>query len=242
MTLKPLALGALVLGLSATASADIVGVSAGVYGWNPDFSGRVTSGSTSVDLEDDLKLGNEWATQGYVALEHPIPLLPNVKLQFTELSQDATGRIDTPFDGVNGAVDVDLDLTHTDLILYYELLDNIVSLDLGLNVKFFDGHLNIHERAGNNSSRTDIDEILPLLYVAPSVSLPLTGLSLGAEVAGVAYSGNRLTDITARLRYEVAIFGVEAGWRQINLEIDDVGDLDTDIRFGGPFVSVMVDF
>src|SRR5690554_1757482 len=196
MTLKPLALGVLALGLSATASADIVGVSAGLYGWNPDFSGKVTSDSTSVDLEKELRLGNEWATQGYVALEHPVPLLPNIKLQFTELSQDSTGRIATPFDGVSGAVDVDLDLTHTDLILYYELLDNIVSLDVGLNVKFFDGQLNIHERGGNNSSRTNIDEILPLLYVAPSVSLPLTGLSVGAEVAGVTYSGNRLTDIT----------------------------------------------
>src|SRR5690606_15879150 len=242
MTLKPLALGVLVFGLSATASADIVGVSAGVYGWNPDFSGNVTSGSTRVDLEKDLKLGNEWATQGYVALEHPVPLLPNIKLQFTELSQDATGSIATLFDGVNGAVDVDLDLTHTYLIFYYELLDNIVSLDVGLNVKFFDDNINIHERDDNNNSRTDIDEILTLLYVVPTVSLPLTGLSLGAEVAGVTYSDTRLTDITARLRYEVAVFGVEAGWRQINLEIDDVGDLDTDIRFGGPFVSVMVDF
>lgn len=242
MTLKPLALGALVLGLSATASADIVGVSAGVYGWNPDFSGSVTTAGSSVDLEKDLKLGSEWATQGYVALEHPIPVLPNIKLQFTELSQDATGNIATSFDNVSGAVDVDLDLTHSDIILYYEVLDNILSLDVGVNVKLFDGHLNISERNGANSSKTDIDEILPLLYVAPSVSLPLTGLSLGAEISGVTYSGNRLTDITARLRYEVAVFGIEAGWRQINLKIDDVGDLDTDIRFGGPFVSLMVDF
>src|SRR5690606_33546216 len=140
----------------------------------------------------------------------------------------------TPFDGVSGVVDVDLDLTHTDLILYYELLDNIVSLDVGLNVKFFDGQLNIHERGGNNSSRTDIDDILPLLYVAPSASLPLTGLSMGLVTAWLSSSAAISTLITARARSRVALSGAADGRRRLHVEIHDHADNAAPNGMGAP--------
>lgn len=245
MKLKPRILGIIASALCATAQADVIGASAGVVAWNPDFKGDVRSGGESVSVEDDLRLKDDWFTQAYVALEHPIPLLPNIKLQFTELTQDGQGQVNATFNGVNfgGPVKSELDLSHADLVLYYEVLDNIVSLDLGLGARFFDGQLKITQtNVANRSSQTDLDEVIPLVYVAPSVSLPLTGLSVGAEVAGIGYSGNRLMDVTARIRYEIVVVGIEAGWRQLEVKLDDIDDIDADIKFGGPFVSLMVDF
>src|SRR5690606_28134813 len=108
MKCASLVTGLLAMGLSAAATADIVGVTAGVIGWNPDYSGGVRSGSTRVNVEDDLGLGDDWSPQAYAAIEHPVPLLPNLKLQYTELSQTGKGSLGQTFDGVSGTVDTDL--------------------------------------------------------------------------------------------------------------------------------------
>jgi len=244
MKCASLVTGMVALGLSAAATADIVGVTAGVTAWKADYSGNVRSGPARVDLENDLGLSDEWYPQGYAAIEHPVPLLPNLKLQYTELSQTAKGSLGEEFDGVpDGAVDTDLDLTHSDVILYYEVLDNVVSIDVGVNLRIFDGELVVTQRGvGGRTSRTDIDEVVPMLYVAPSVSLPFTGWSIGGEVSAIKYSDNRLVDVSARIRYEMSVLGIEAGWRQMDVKLDDIDDLDADVKVAGPYLGLVLDF
>ncbi|AZZ91211.1 TIGR04219 family outer membrane beta-barrel protein [Hahella sp. KA22] len=227
------------------AYADTIGLFAGVSGWNADFTGDVQSGSESVDLENDLGLGDDTFIQGYVAFEHFVPGLPNLRLQYTELSQNGQGTLTKTFDGVTftGDVDTDVDLTHTDLIAYWRLLDNVVSLDLGLQARIFDGEITIKQKgASTNESTTAIDEVVPMLYGAVGVDLPLTGLSVGASLAGLKYSDNRMLDVAARINYEIEVVGVELGWREMQLELDDVSDVDADVDIGGPYLGVSVHF
>ncbi len=231
--------------VSVGAHADSIGVFAGVSAWNAGLSGDVQSGPESVDVENELGFDDDTFVQAYVAFEHPIPGLPNVKLQYTELSQSANGTLTKTFDNITFTGDVasDVDLTHTDLIAYWRLLDNVVNLDLGIQARMFDGEVAIREKSGaKRESISEIDEVVPMLYGGVGVDLPLTGLSVGVNVAGLKYDDNRLVDVNACINYEIAVVGVEAGYRQINLELDDVSDISADLSLGGPYLGVSVHF
>ncbi len=231
---------------SNLAQADTVfGVYAGGGSWNTAYSGDV--GVSDIDVEDVLNLDDEGRNFFYVAIEHPIPLVPNIRLQRTDISTKGSGEItsemifgDKSFS--DEAVSTEVDLSHTDATLYYEILDNWVNLDLGLTLRMFDGEGKI-VGATSGSEKLNVDDTAPMLYAAARFDLPLTGLSVGADINGLGYSGNTLTDFTAKISYTTDIvplidIGVEAGYRQMQLVLDDIGDLETDFSIAGPYLSL----
>lgn len=244
------ALGILALPLSA--QADIIGFEAGVSYWQQNPSGWIEDevGGTPADIEDDLSLDDESDFTFWAAFEHPIPLLPNIKLRHTPMDLSGSGNVSREFTfrgetySANADVDSSLQLDQTDFILYYELLDNWVSLDLGANIKYIDGELNVTgTSAGATASETlSFSAPIPMLYGRALAALPFTGLSVGAEASGIAYSGNNLVDASAFLRYEVMVLGVEAGYRYQQLELDDVDDVSADIEISGPYLGLYADF
>ena len=138
------------LGLLATltatpllATADIAGLYAGTGVWQSSPTG--TLGNTSISLENTLNFDEENSNYFFIALEHPIPLLPNLRLTRTDLEWAGQGVVSagTSLDEVvfpsDQAVAADLDLSHTEVTFYYEILDNIVDLDLGLTARLFTG-------------------------------------------------------------------------------------------------------
>lgn len=220
----------------------VVGGSLEAAYWLSSAGGDATATDTTIDVEDDLGFDDEKFTFFAASLEHTVPGLPNLRFEMTDLDQNATGTIATSFDGVTGPVHTTLDLSHMDLILYYEVLDSTVSMDLGLAAKKFDGKLEIRETGTSTTSLTDIDEVLPMLYVNADVALPLTDLSLGASVSGLAYSGNSLYDARVRLRQGLGLAFVELGWRSLAASIDDLDDTDVDIDQSGAYLSLGLDF
>lgn len=240
----PLAFAA---GLPLIAQADVIGGEVSVSYWGAGYGGNVTDRSSkdTIDLEKDLKLDDGGFVEFSASLEHPVPILPNIKISHIGLDESADGSITADFDGVSftGDVATTLDLTHTSAVLYYEVLDNVVSLDLGLEARMFDGKLRIEEKGGANSiSDTKIDDTLPLLYVSADVELPFTGLTVGAEVSGISYSGDKIMDAKAALRYGVGLFFVEGGYRTMNIKVDDVSGIDVDADLSGAFISTGLDF
>lgn len=235
------------LGLIAgSAHADFLEIRVGAGGWNPSFSGDVVSGGDDVDLESDLGLDDESQIRAYVQIEHAIPLVPSARLEYNEMQTEARGRVTTTFDGVNftGDVDSDFDLSHTDLVFYWELLDNVVSLDIGGRIKYVEGELVIRDRTGSGQvSRTDIEEAIPMLYTNIGFDLPVTGLGVRANLAGISgFGDNRIIDANADVHYDLDHFGFELGWRHMAFKLDDQGDIDADIRVSGPFLGVNVHF
>ena len=77
-----------------------------------------------VDVENDLDLESDTNANLSAYLEHPVPVLPNVRLNYTRIEQSGSGEVSTQFDLVSGDVDSDLDLSQFDVTLYYEVLDN----------------------------------------------------------------------------------------------------------------------
>lgn len=227
--------------LAPLASADtVVGGTLEVAYWLSAVDGEATATGTTVDMEKDLGFDDEKFTFFAASFEHAVPVLPNFRFEMVDLDQSANGTLATSFDGVAGAVETTLDLSHMDLILYYEVLDSQVSIDLGIAAKKFDGKLEI-EGTGT-TSLTDIDEVLPLLFADAEVELPLTDLTLGASVSGASYSGNSLYDARVRLRQGISVAFVELGWRTLAAEIEDLDDTDVDIDQSGAYLSVGLDF
>lgn len=225
-------------------AADFLGVHAGAGQWRADYSGDLGNPSISAD---ELGLDDSGNNYIYVAFEHPVPLLPNARIQHTSISSSQTSTINQSFTLNNQSfvvgeeVSSDVDLTHTDFTAYYQILDNWVNLDLGLTVRRFDGHATAIGDFGQES--VDIQETLPMLYGKAQFDLPFTGWSVGAEGNTVSYSGNNVTDLAAKISYRfglVAQFGFELGYRHLSVEIDE--DVYADMELKGPYAGLIFEF
>ena len=245
---KKLLGAALALALPFSAQADIIGVTAGAYSWNQDWSGDLRgeqTGDDKIDLEDDLGFGDERANSIYVALEHPIPILPNIRLASTEMEISETSTISRAFnyDGqtytANSQVNSDIDLSHIDATLYYEILDNVVSLDVGLTARMFDGDATISDSSQTGTAK--IDATIPLLFVGARVDLPLTGLYATGEIHGLSIDGNSIMDTKLGIGYEIGIVALEAGLRSFDIDVEGDDDEEFNMTVEGAFLGIVVD-
>jgi len=240
--LAPLALFA-----SMSAQADFIGGSVEASYWYGGVGGDATFGST-VDAEDDLGFGDDSFFEIAATVEHPVPLIPNVRVKYADIEQSSDGNLTASFGNtateVTGSVETTLDLSHMDLILYYEILDNWVSVDIGLDFKKFDGVLELTETTGltPNTSTTDIDEFLPLAYASAEIALPFTDMSFGAELSALTYSDTAIYDGKVRFRQGFSLAFIELGYRQMGFKLEDIDDLDVDVNIGGAYISTGLDF
>ena len=186
-------LAATLIGLSSAASADVIGFSAGIGYWGQEPSGTVTPGKNSDqwDVKDDFNLDSDHAAFVWAALEHPIPVLPNIRLEYTPMSLTGDGHPSrtltfegTPYTAADN-IHADFTLNQTDVILYYELLDNWVNLDVGVDGKYVDGETKVRSQTGARMDNVSFSGVLPLLYVNARFDIPATGIFLG-------YPGQRL--------------------------------------------------
>jgi len=248
---KKLLGAALALALPFSAQADIIGVTAGAYSWNQDWSGDLRgdeTGDDKIDLEDDLGFDDERANSIYVALEHPIPLLPNIRIASTDMELSETGTLSRQrnYQGKefqqNTQVDSTFDLSHIDATLYYEILDNVISLDVGLTARQFDGKAEITgtTTSGTETATADIDFTIPLLFVGARVDLPLTGLYATGEIHGLKIDDDSIIDTKLGIGYEVGIFAVEAGLRSFEIDAED-DDAEFNMTVEGAFLGIVVD-
>jgi len=236
--------GGLLAAMPVMATADMLSITVGGGIWNETPEGGINkiNDPTSVDVKNNLFWSDE--SQGYLfaTLEHPIPLLPNVRLSYISLDQTGSGTTSFDFDGViySGNVANDFTIEQTDLLLYYEVLDNIVSLDLGLNVRLLDISFSINDGTSNTSD--SVSGTVPMIYGMVGGS-PWPGVLLSAEANYMSYSGSTISDFTAKISYTTDFFvGFEAGYRTETIKLDDVDDTDANLDFKGPFIGAYVKF
>ena len=250
---KVLVASTLALCLSPLAHADFVGITLGASAWNQDYEGTVQSGSESLDLQQTLGLDNETNNVFYASFEHPIPLVPNIALGRTELDISSSNTIDEGFDfaGVPFPADSNIttqtDFSHTDLTLYYELLDNWIALDVGVTLRQFDEGVELSYRpiadGPRISANEDFDDTIPLLYAAAKFDLPLTGLYLGGDIKGVNYDGDSIIDYKINIGYETSLgFGLEAGIRSLELDVSNGRTENADVTIDGSYASIYYHF
>lgn len=245
---KILTAAALAATLPQAASAlPLVDLYAGSYYWDQTVSGDVVNGSA--DLEDDLNLDAGGQNVSYVAFEHFVPVIPNVKIKSTSMSSDGSGSVSAPFDIAGSTVTAsetvksELDLSHTDYTFYWSLPLPIVTFDFGLTARQFDGSMTVVGSSTNASA--DFDFVVPMGYLNAGVDIPLTGLSLAANINTIAYGDTSITDFDANMTYVLPMIplldvGISAGYRSFDLELDeaDFGDLSAKTTVAGPYLGL----
>jgi outer membrane protein len=227
------------------ARADFLGVYTGAGYWNASFSGDVIAG---ISVENELNLDRDNGTYVYIAFEHPIPLVPNIKLAHTTLKESAVGTLAQNFTfnsevfSANQAIASEIDLTHTDVTLYYELVDIGMDLDVGITGRYFQGEVAV------NSTREDLNVLVPMLYGHAKFGLPLTDAYFGGDLNYANYSGNQIADYAITVGWETENFilpeiGIEAGYRSFSIDAgaDDL-DVAVDTQIDGIFVNLAAHF
>lgn len=231
-------------------NADFIGAEAGYAAWSSKLSGSIKGGSAGdadINLEDDLGFGsNESNSFFWAYIDHPLPLIPNLKIQKTSFSDSSSKNSTTgvTFDGktYNGTVNTGLTLDQIDLITYYRIMDNWVNLDLGINFKIIDGNIKL-SATGTADTDKDFNAVIPMLYAKARFDMPFTGLSIEADTSYIGLQGSSFTDMKAGIVYETSYgLGVTAGYRIQNVTIDDIDDTNTDMDIKGIYAGLFYHF
>lgn len=236
---------------STSVNADtVLGGYIGAQAWNMQAEG----GFAQNDALAGFSFEKETNANFYAALEHPIPLIPNIKLARTSYDTAGTTILDNTFTfgdevyTVNSQLQTTAELTTTDYTLYYELLDNdLVSLDVGLTGKQVDGEFLVVDADTQQRSFESFDVIVPMVYSRAAIGLPLTGLGVYVEGSFLSVDDNSLSDIQAAVTYNfmetLALdMTLQAGYRVTTLELEDVEDIFADLEFDGAFIGIEFDF
>ena len=254
-----------ILALPATASAGVLGFSfgAGYDYWTAEPSGGMDDADTGagLNMEDDLNMDDSEEGQLWAYFEHPVPLIPNVRLQQSNLDVagddgDFDYTLQTPFGDFDAAIeDIDsrLDLDMDDFIVYWSPLPEniltlgVLSLDIGLNIRNVSGDLYMEGEdttvGDTHTVDEDISATVPMGYGSLRANIPGTGVSLGGAISTLSFGDNEFTDTTLDVAWRSSMgLGVRGGVRTIDLVLEDAGDVDLDMEFSGAFLGAFYQF
>lgn len=233
---------------SAPAQADFIGVYASADYWNTGGSSDISKAGTPQQTFDHQDKG---LASIAVSVEHPAPLIPNARVRHVQLKRDDSAQssgfnfADRPF---VGSTNLATDMASTDLLAYYEILDNVVSVDVGLGAKLLNGDLSVTSNSiAINSQTVKIKETLPVAYASVGGSLPFTGFSVKAEAIVGQNQDAKTSDLQAEIKYNfvdnIAVdLGLKAGYRILNIELDNVKNTDGTFDFKGPYLGLEIHF
>lgn len=235
--------------LSAPSYADtLLGVYIGGEIWDTEASGSFGD----MSAQNNFNFEDEKNNSFYVALEHPIPLVPNLKYSQTDLTTQGGATIDSSFTfsgvtfGSGVAATTDFDLSFADYTLYYEIFDNdLLTVDIGLTGRDFDG--SIYVASSSLESTLDVSQIVPMLYASTIVGIPATSFSVFAQGNFLSFDDHTLYDYKVGVTYElldnVAVdLDINLGYRAMKLELEDLDDLYSNIEFKGVYAGAELHF
>ena len=246
--------------LAASAQADFTRVEAGVGSWQSDPSGPITYNklgvTQTVNVENNLGFDEENFTYAWLNIKHPVPLIPNLRLEKVDV--DFSGTSLRTFDWVHNGTTYtyaanthsQLEIDQTDIVLYYNILDNTAwtTIDFGIDVKLMDMTVNVTE-TGTGNTYTDSEDVpLPMLYLRGRVQIPGTDLAVEGDVKYVSYSDSKVYDGRIKVDYTLDFVPVvqpalEVGYRVQKIEIDeDDVDVRADVKFSGFYAGLMLRF
>lgn len=233
--------------ITSLSRADVIGGELNLGYYNHAPTGTAQYQGDVLKLEDTLK----WESEGDIFmkayLEHPLPLIPNIKIGYSNFGHSGNGSVKKSFTFGGERFDTDrkietkFDLKMYDLTLYYELLDNWINIDAGVNIKYIDGELSV--KSGTKETSTDVQVPVPMLYAKVRLDIPATDLSFQAEGNYITYNQNTFYDAEIGARYTLALgVGVEAGYKTMKLDIQEIDDLSMESDFSGAYAKLIWDF
>jgi outer membrane protein len=236
--------------LSLSLHADFIRVEGAVGMWNADPSGSMSyKNNPEFNLIDTLGYDSETITYGWVLIKHPVPVLPNVRLEYSDLSYSGKSKIGYTWenDTVGVGASSTLDLKQYDAILYYNLLDNTLwaTADVGMDIKYVKSSFDISDPSDNYTFSGSDTIVLPMLYGRLRAEIPMTGVGLESDLKWIGYGTTDAYDFRIKADYTFDSFVlepmVEIGYRTYMMEIDgedyDI-EANADIDFSGLYFGV----
>ncbi len=200
------------------AHADLIGgeLDLGLFGYTPSGTVGSSSGrgsSQNIEENEDANLIAK------LYIEQPVPMIPNLKLGYTNLTHDTSYELDM-----------------TDVTLYYQLIDTVADVDFGITARNLSGKI---------YSAENIDKWKPMLYGKAGIGLPMSGLGMQFELGyNISDDNDVIYDMEFGVRYTFAMgMGAEVGYRSFHLETDNLTkSFKTDLDFQGLFANFVLDF
>ncbi len=233
------------------------GVEAGVGYWQQSPSGTigykpVTGFIGDVDLKDDLNLGNKSRVTARAKVELPL-VLPNVYFMATPMSFDGSGTLSRNISyagqtfNASDQVTSKLNLDHYDLALFYPIpllktaTLGVLNVELGINARQINFEGTITDTTLNQTASKKLTVYVPMIYAGVQIK-PISAFSIEAEFRGIPYGSSHYYDYIARLKImPLGPLFISGGYRAEDVKID-VSDVNSAVKFSGPFAEVGVSF
>jgi outer membrane protein len=217
--------------------------------WNHDPNGMINYNGDDVELNTDLSLSDRNDINLWIRVEHPIPMIPDIKLQYTPIKIKDSNSANRLFkfggynfdDGIRSEMEMDI----IDVQLYNHLpflqMTSLKSLDItyGLTFRFLNANAFIEEIQTVNARSRSFSTPMALLCAGFRVA-PVSSFSLIGDFQGTAYSGNHWYDVTAEVQIapftEHIFLGI--GYRYQDFKIDNVQDVTADQTMQGWFAEL----
>ena len=254
--------------LISFASADMFSISAG-YGYEQqNIGGYVKKDNTknyfgvkNVDPDKDpftgyFGLKDKSNPYFWVKIIHPLPLLPNVKFQYTKYetsghSDYIAGNI-TIFDDItiNTPIfdaDTYMSIDSYDATFFYEFKPLIADIEVGVGADYWKGKFKIYDNKNQtyvvNSSGS---VVLPYLY-GRLESMQIHGFSVLANAKVAKLGDKHHYDLFGALKYTVDIPGpvnpfIKVGYKYKEAYYEDENDNITTLSFSGAFLEIGAKF
>jgi len=243
--------------IGSFAMADFLSISGGAGMWNENISGYTKSGSDINYFNKDdgnpdtgnLKLQDKVRPYVWVKLIHPIPLVPNLKVQYTRYStsgRDGTvvGSVDVFGETITGAgtADTDMSINSYDATFFYELKSALTlgfEIEAGVGVNVLDGTTDL---TINKTDTTHTTWTIGIPYLYGRVETPtFFGFSAEAQAKyldiDTAYYHDYQTKVKYHLPLPIIDLTMSAGYRTQTIYGED-GDKSTKLKYNGIFAEV----
>lgn len=231
--------------------SDALGFQAGAGQWYINLDGDVGQNGSTTTL-NDLGFEDETSNVFWAMLEHPIPIIPNLRVMHSTISATENSTTSQRFTVGGIVIDAevrvltDMDLSHTDATFYYELLDNWVTFDLGVTARQMEGFVEVQSEV-SQTARAELEGVLPMAYLNLQLDFPGSGWSIGGTANAISYRGDKVADMSARIGYSFELapmveLGVNIGYRTLTLQAEEFDDLYADATISGSFAELVVHF
>lgn len=211
--------------LAVVAQADFFRAELGVGMINAEPGGTFSNkdGSNESELKEDLKLKAENNLYAWAFFQHPVPFVPNVRLEYLALNHSSD---DTK---------AEIKISELDGILYYNVFDILMtSVDLGVDVK------NIQADFGNKNESATIG----LLFGRARLEPGDFGLELMLKATN--YGETKGYDARIKADYTLSIIPIihpalEVGYRFHKIQYE-IGSSLNKAEYTGVYGGLMLRF
>lgn len=256
-------------------SKELLGIRGSVEYWNATMQGSVQSGDVVTTDEtlpatafSPFEMGiNEDAYISYaIELRHKFPALPRViyKKQPLKGEGNATAARDINFIDTaitsGSTTQSDIDLSHTDITLYYPVINSWLDMDIGITQRDIDGKITVDALVlpeeddtgggtggGTGSTaptaanpNTAVSKNLSLVYLDSSVAIPSTDVRFHYLVHYTNSGSTHYSDVSLHINYAMQghqyDYFFTAGYKKMKFMDDDFGEASVSLEVAGPFI------